>query len=79
MVVAESFEGPQAFHEELSLAFDLICRHPEIGSRATNARLIGVRRIYLSRIRNFLYYRVRSARVEVLALWHSSREGAPRM
>jgi hypothetical protein len=31
------------------------------------------------RIRYYLYYRVRSSRAEVLALWHSSREDGPRL
>jgi plasmid stabilization system protein ParE len=70
-------KAPQALHEELRRGFELISRHPNIGSRATNARLAGVRRIHLSRIRYFLYYRVRPGRVEVLAFWHSSRGKSP--
>ena len=62
-----------------SPAFVLIAEHPSVGARALNASLTGVRRIYLSRIRCHLYYRVRPAPevVEVLALWHASRGSDP--
>ena len=66
-------KAPEAFKEELQRGFDLISRQPEIGATATNVELRNVRRIHFSRIRYFLYYRVRPTRIEVLALWHSSR------
>jgi plasmid stabilization system protein ParE len=71
--------APEAFDEELRIAFHLISRQPEIGARATNSSLAGVRRIQLSTVRYVLYYRVRSAprQVEVLALWHASRGQGP--
>ena len=39
----------------------------------------GVRRIHLTRIRYYLFYRVVSdpQAIEILALWHSSRQGTP--
>src|SRR2546422_7699982 len=69
----------EAFKEELRRGFDLISQQPGVGSRATNLKLEGVLRIHLSRIRYFLYYRVRTSRVEVLALWHSRRLKGPAM
>lgn len=69
--------APGALREELSRAFDFISHHPDIGARATNVRLEDVRRIHLSRIHYFLYYRVRSTRIEVLSFWHSSRGQGP--
>jgi plasmid stabilization system protein ParE len=54
-------KAPETLYEEIRRGFALICRHPTIGSRATNANLAGVRRIHLSRIRYFLYYRVHRA------------------
>ena len=71
--------APAALEDELRRAFALLSQHPSVGARATNAKLPGVRRMYLSRIRYHLYYRVRSApeAVEVLALWHSSRGSDP--
>jgi plasmid stabilization system protein ParE len=40
-------------------------------------KLIGVRRVHLSRVRYHLYYRARPSRIEVLALWHTSRGKGP--
>ena len=66
-------KAPDAFKEELQRGFALISQQPDAGAKATNVKLKDVRRIHLSRIRYFLYYRVKEERVEVLALWHSSR------
>lgn len=62
---------------ELARAFQLLGARPEIGARATNARLVGVRRVLLSRVRYHLYYRVRGNVIEILALWHVSRGTGP--
>ena len=69
--------APEALDEELRQAFHLISQQPDIGAIATNARLSGVRRIHLSRVRYYVYYRVRASGIEVLALWRSSRGEAP--
>lgn len=66
-----------ALKEELRRAFDLISRQPGVGAVATNINLVGVRRIHLSRVRYFLYYRVWPERIEVLAFWHTSRGKGP--
>ncbi len=71
--LANRDKAPEAFREELQRGFALIAQRPEMGARATNVRLKGVRRIHLSRIRYFLYYRIQEDSIEVLALWHSSR------
>ena len=70
-------KAPEAFREELQRGFSLISRQPEVGVQATDVKLKDVRRIHLSRIRYFLYYRVKEGRFEVLALWHSSRRKGP--
>ena len=70
-------KAPGAFREELQRGFALISQKPEVGAKATNVKLKNVRRIHLSRVRYFLYYRVKPDRVEVLALWHSSRRVGP--
>lgn len=72
-------KAPGAFAEDLRRAFQLISLQPKIGTRAANNRLQGIRRIHLSCIRYYLYYRLRKERVEVLALWHSSREREPNL
>jgi plasmid stabilization system protein ParE len=67
--------APDAFREAVEKAFELISTQPEIGAMATNVKLPGVRRILLSRIRYYLYYRVKSKphAVEVVAIWHTSQ------
>jgi len=70
-------KAPKAFKEEIERGFALIAQRPDVGAKATNVKLKDIRRIHLSRIRYFLYYRAMTDRVEVLALWHSSRLKAP--
>ena len=65
--------APDALAEDLAEAFVLISAQPRIGALARNAKLAGVRRVFLSRIRYHLYYREVGNAVEVLAFWHSSR------
>ena len=69
--------APQALAEELAEAYDLIAAQPRIGPSATRARLRGVRRLHLSRVRYYLYYREAGNAIEVLALWHESRGSEP--
>lgn len=56
----------------------LLAEQPGIGAKYEGARVPGVRRLFLGRIGHFLYYRVDSGTLEVLALWHASRGGDPR-
>ena len=69
--------APDAVLEELDRVLDLLAVQPEIGTRARRAILSDVRRVTLSRIRYHLCYRVRKDAVQVLALWHTSRELGP--
>ncbi len=71
--------APNAVRQELQRAFVLIAGQPRIGSRATNVKLPGVRRIYLPIIKQHLYYHVVGTpeRVEIVALWHARRGQAP--
>ena len=73
--------APDALEEELRRGLALIAQQPDIGARARNAKLAGVRRVHLSRIRYHLYYRVgkSSKVVEVLAFWHASRGSGPNL
>ena len=72
-------KAPNAIREELERASFLISVQPQIGARARNISLAGVRRIQLARVRYDLYYRVVTdpERIEVLAFWHESRAGGP--
>jgi plasmid stabilization system protein ParE len=66
--LANREKAPEAFKEELQRGFALISHQLEVGATATNVKLKDVRRIHLSRVRYFLYYRVHAGSVEVLAL-----------
>ena len=73
--------APGAIREELSRALDLVALQPSCGVPARSAQLKGVRRIYLSRIDHFVYYRLvpQRDRIEVLAFWHARRGSKPRL
>lgn len=69
-------KAPHALAEDIEQALALISSYPQIGTRARNASVSGVRRLHLSRVRYYLYYRVAGGsapKIEVLAFWHASR------
>ena len=69
-----------AVQDELTRVFRLILNHPHIGPPALDVDLPEIRRIHLSRIGHYLYYRVLESEgiIEVLAVWSDSRgEGPP--
>ncbi|OHB63072.1 MAG: hypothetical protein A2Y77_08115 [Planctomycetes bacterium RBG_13_62_9] len=72
-------KAPDAFREEIERVLELVSTQPQIGAKAGNVKLVSVRRIHLSRIHYYVYYRVRESpeTVEVLALWHTSRGSGP--
>jgi hypothetical protein len=72
-------KAPNAIREELERASALITVQPDIGARAREITLEGVRRIHLRRIRYYLYYRITETpkQIEVLGFWHSSRGDEP--
>ncbi|HWM93010.1 MAG TPA: type II toxin-antitoxin system RelE/ParE family toxin [Thermoanaerobaculia bacterium] len=66
------------FRQELARGFEFITTQPDIGPKALDVALAGVRRLHLLRIHYYLYYRVTDDQaVEVLALWHTSRGELP--
>jgi plasmid stabilization system protein ParE len=68
-------KAPDAFVNDLENALRLIASHPAIGARARNAKLEDVRRLHLARVHYHLYYRLTPRpSIEVLALWHTSRQ-----
>ena len=71
--------APGAIREELDRVLDLLRVQPEIGTLARRATLSGVRRVTLSRIRYYVYYRVVGNAIQVLAFWHASRGSGPPM
>lgn len=62
---------------DLEASLALLVEEPGIGTKIETSRSDSVRRLYLSRIRYFLYYRVRHGLLEVVAFWHSSRVSGP--
>ena len=62
---------------DIEAALALLVEEPGIGTTIETPSADIVRRLYLSRIRYFIYYRVRSELLEVVAFWHSSREDSP--
>ena len=71
--------APDAIREELDRVLDLLRVQPSIGTLARLATLSGVRRVTLSRIRYFVYYRVVGDALQVLAFWHTNRGSGPPM
>lgn len=69
--------APDAVHHDLAMTLAIIAAQPRCGSTAQNAALAGVRRVHLSRLNYFLYYRLARGRVEVLAFWHAKRGSGP--
>jgi plasmid stabilization system protein ParE len=72
-------KAPNAIRDDLDRASSLIAVQPEVGARARNVALPGVRRLHLARLRYDLYYRLVDAprQLEILAFWHASRGSGP--
>ena len=71
--------APGAVARDIGESVALLAEQPGIGAKYEGARTPDVRRLFLGRIGYFLYYRVSDEALEVLALWHASREEQPRV
>ena len=69
--------APGAVLDELDRILGLLRVHSAMGARARRTALSEVRRVTLSRIRYYVYYRVADDALQVLALWHTSRGQPP--
>jgi len=69
--------APGAVRKDVEAAVALLVEEPGIGTRVETSRSDVVRRLFLPRIKYFVYYRVRGRMLEVVAFWHSSREKNP--
>ena len=69
--------APGAIRKDLEAALALLVEEPGIGTRVETSRTDLIRRLYLSRVRYFVYYRIRATALEVVAFWHSSRGAGP--
>jgi plasmid stabilization system protein ParE len=73
-------KAPFAFDEEVGALFDLLEDRPGLVGRPV-IEPPGTRRVYLARIRYYVYFQVSSDEelVEILALWHASRGSGPQL
>ena len=71
--------APGAIREDLKNALEALVEQPGIGTSGEKARNQYVRRLYLTRVRYFVYYRVQGPQLEIVAFWHESREEGPRV
>lgn len=69
--------APGAIRLDLRGALSVLAEHPGIGTKVENARHVEARRLYLTRIRYFGYYRVKGEHLEVVAFWHERRGTSP--
>ena len=69
--------APDAIRLDLEDALSLLALQPGIGARSKSSRYPDLRRLYLSRVKYHVYYRIAGDKLVVLALWHSSRGGGP--
>jgi plasmid stabilization system protein ParE len=71
--------APGAIAKDVGETIALLAEQPGIGARYAGARAPDVRRLYLGRVRYFIYYRVAGETLEVLAFWHARRRKQPRL
>ena len=69
--------APGAVRTDIGEALALLAQQPGIGVAYKGGSAKNVRRLLIGRIRYFIYYRVTSETLEVLALWHMSRGKQP--
>jgi plasmid stabilization system protein ParE len=69
--------APGAIRADFGEAVALLAEQPGVGAKYEGARAPGVRRLFLSRVGYFIYYKVENGTLHVLALWHASREHQP--
>jgi len=71
--------APGAIRKDVEAALALLVEEPGIGTKVETKRPDIVRRLYLTRVQYFVYYRyrVRGKFLEVVAFWHASREVGP--
>jgi plasmid stabilization system protein ParE len=69
--------APGAILADLEGALSLLAREPGIGTKVQLPAHDVVRRLYLRRVRYFIYYRVQGRVLEVISFWHERRGGSP--
>jgi plasmid stabilization system protein ParE len=69
--------APGAVAKDVGVLLNLLAEQPSIGSEYKGARAPEIKRVFLSRIGYFIYYRASSDALEVLAFWHARRGSGP--
>jgi plasmid stabilization system protein ParE len=69
--------APGAIRADFGESVGLLAEQPGIGAKYEGARAPGVRRLFLSRVGYFIYYKVEGNSLHILAFWHASREHQP--
>ena len=69
--------APDAIRVDFQEAKSLLSRHPGVGAKSNTTRYPDLRRLFLSRARYHIYYRVTLGKVVILAFWHASRGTGP--
>ena len=69
--------SPAAIHDAIARFITLVSAQPQLGAPFETARVRGCRRLLLSNVGYWVYYRVHEARIEVLSLWHVRRGRGP--
>ena len=69
--------APGAVAADFGESVVLLAEQPGIGAKYEGTRTLGVRRLFLSRVGYFIYYKAESGSLDVLAFWHASREHQP--
>jgi len=70
--------APGAVALDFGEAVKLLAEQPGIGAKYEGTRTPGVRRLYLSRLEYFIYYRADPITLQILAFWGASRGTQPR-
>ena len=68
---------PGAIAADFGESVPLLAEQPGIGAKYEGARTLGVRRLFLSRVGYFIYYKAENSDLQVLAFWHGSRGHQP--
>lgn len=69
--------APRAIATDFGEALALSVEQPGIGAKYEGSQTVGVRRLFLSRVGYFIYYKADTGFLHVLAFWHASREHTP--
>ena len=71
--------APAAVAADFTAAVALLSEQPGIGAKYLGSRAVGVRRLFLSRVGYFVYYRADASELKILAFWHASRDHQPQL